>query len=132
MSYEPTNWKTGDVVTSAKLNKLEEGVATVGMVVPVFTIGQDEAYHCNVAFNELLELITSGKVLGALEYILDDEDEIYGSYTLNSASSESITFNSYAIAPNIDDLTTIKTFYYRYYTLLPDESVRSGIVSKVF
>lgn len=27
MSYEPTNWKTGDVVTSAKLNKLENGVA---------------------------------------------------------------------------------------------------------
>lgn len=27
MAYEPTNWKTGDVVTSAKLNKLENGVA---------------------------------------------------------------------------------------------------------
>ncbi len=30
MSYEPTNWKTGDVVTSAKLNKLEQGVADAG------------------------------------------------------------------------------------------------------
>lgn len=27
MTYEPTEWKTGDVVTSAKLNKLEQGVA---------------------------------------------------------------------------------------------------------
>ena len=27
MAYEPTNWKSGDVVTSAKLNKLENGVA---------------------------------------------------------------------------------------------------------
>lgn len=27
MAYEPTNWKSGDVVTSAKLNKLEQGVA---------------------------------------------------------------------------------------------------------
>lgn len=27
MSYEPTQWKTGDTVTSAKLNKLEQGVA---------------------------------------------------------------------------------------------------------
>ena len=27
MSYEPTNWKDGDLVTSAKLNKLEQGVA---------------------------------------------------------------------------------------------------------
>ena len=30
MSYEPTNWKDGDLVTSAKLNKLEQGVANGG------------------------------------------------------------------------------------------------------
>ena len=30
MSYTPTNWKSGDVVTSAKLNKLEQGVADAG------------------------------------------------------------------------------------------------------
>lgn len=30
MSYTPTEWKTGDVVTSAKLNKLEQGVADAG------------------------------------------------------------------------------------------------------
>ena len=30
MSYEPTEWKTGDVVTAAKLNKLENGVANAG------------------------------------------------------------------------------------------------------
>lgn len=27
MGYEPTNWKDGDLVTSAKLNKLEQGIA---------------------------------------------------------------------------------------------------------
>lgn len=30
MRYTPTEWKTGDVVTSAKLNKLEQGVADAG------------------------------------------------------------------------------------------------------
>ena len=35
MSYEPTNWKTGDVVTSAKLNKLENAVAGAGGVLVV-------------------------------------------------------------------------------------------------
>jgi len=30
MSYTPTVWKSGDVVTSAKLNKLENGVAAAG------------------------------------------------------------------------------------------------------
>jgi len=30
MSYTPTEWNTGDVITSAKLNKLEQGVAEAG------------------------------------------------------------------------------------------------------
>lgn len=30
MSYEPTEWQSGDVVTSAALNKLEQGVAAAG------------------------------------------------------------------------------------------------------
>ena len=29
MSYEPTNWKDGDLVTSAKLNKIENGFSTI-------------------------------------------------------------------------------------------------------
>lgn len=42
MSYTPTEWKTGDVVTSAKLNKLEQGVADAGGVVIVTgTINED-------------------------------------------------------------------------------------------
>lgn len=28
MSYEPTTWKSGDVVTSAKLNKIEQGISS--------------------------------------------------------------------------------------------------------
>ena len=31
MSYEPTNWQTGDIVTSQKLNKLESGVEGINM-----------------------------------------------------------------------------------------------------
>ena len=38
MSYEPTNWKAGDTVTSAKLNKLEQGVAGAGVLV----VGMDD------------------------------------------------------------------------------------------
>ena len=33
MSYTPTNWATGDVITAAKLNKLEQGVASAGGVL---------------------------------------------------------------------------------------------------
>lgn len=33
MSYNPTQWKDGDLVTSAKLNKLEQGVAAGGIQI---------------------------------------------------------------------------------------------------
>ncbi len=32
MAYEPTNWKAGDIVTSAKLNKIEQGITSHNMV----------------------------------------------------------------------------------------------------
>ena len=39
MPYEPTNWKSGDVVTSAKLNKIEAGIASGGVLVVTDTEG---------------------------------------------------------------------------------------------
>lgn len=33
MSYEPTTWKAGDTVTSAKLNKIEQGIAAGGGIL---------------------------------------------------------------------------------------------------
>lgn len=33
MSYNPTTWNTGDIVTSEKLNKMEQGIANAGVLV---------------------------------------------------------------------------------------------------
>lgn len=33
MSYTPTEWKAGDTVTSAKLNKIEQGIAAGGGIL---------------------------------------------------------------------------------------------------
>lgn len=35
MSYEPTTWDTGDVITAEKMNHLEQGVASGGSVATV-------------------------------------------------------------------------------------------------
>lgn len=43
MSYEPTTWKDGDLVTSAKLNKLEQGVANAGGGSGIVTATMDVA-----------------------------------------------------------------------------------------
>lgn len=32
MAYEPTNWQAGDTVTSAKLNKMEQGISDNGVL----------------------------------------------------------------------------------------------------
>lgn len=37
MSYEPTQWSAGDTVTSAKLNKIEQGIAANGEILLVHT-----------------------------------------------------------------------------------------------
>lgn len=45
MSYTPTTWKAGDIVTSAKLNKIEQGISTAtanGNILIVNAIYDDE------------------------------------------------------------------------------------------
>ena len=62
MSYEPTVWKDGDLVTSAKLNKLEQGVTNGGVHI-VEKIETEEAVTLNEKAGELLTHCVSGVVL---------------------------------------------------------------------
>lgn len=72
MSYEPTNWKTGDVVTSAKLNKLEQGVASGAMIVTGYnTISGNGTL--NKTWQEIYDAASQGKSV-----VLVDEQEIGG------------------------------------------------------
>lgn len=65
MSYEPTTWKSGDIVTSAKLNKLEQGVANAGgcLVVNVNVEGDPQSgatYTLDKTWQEIYDTVTSG------------------------------------------------------------------------
>ena len=57
MSYTPTEWKTGDIVTSTKLNKLEQGVANAGALVVNISVtdnGDDTyTYTCDKTAGEI-------------------------------------------------------------------------------
>jgi len=35
MSYEKNTWKTGDVITSVKLNRMEDGIANAGGILVI-------------------------------------------------------------------------------------------------
>ena len=73
MSYEPTNWRSCDVVTSARLNKLEQGVADAGGVFEVVATKNTElkGYLCNASYNDVKSAVDSGCVV-----YLSMEDEL--------------------------------------------------------
>lgn len=63
MSYEPTNWKSGDVVTSAKLNKLEQGVAAGGVFVVTATEDNEtNSTTLNKSYNEIKAAMMAGQM----------------------------------------------------------------------
>lgn len=52
MSYTPTNWKSGDVVTSTKLNKMEQGIAGNGLLICT----EDSSTHAlNYTYKEIVD-----------------------------------------------------------------------------
>lgn len=64
MAYEPTNWKSGDVVTSAKLNKLEQGVVDAGGGALVVT-----ANDVTGAFDKTWQEINDALIAGKRVYV---------------------------------------------------------------
>ena len=89
MSYTPTEWKTGDVVTSAKLNKLEQGVAA-GSGVLVVHESYDSAtstWTMDTVASEIWSAMQTGlaivvsdissSVIAYVEHIPEESEEYY-------------------------------------------------------
>lgn len=55
MSYTPTNWKAGDTVTSAKLNKMEQGIANNILIVEITTDEETEKQVMNKTWQEIFD-----------------------------------------------------------------------------
>lgn len=70
MSYTPTEWKNGDVITAEKLNKLEEGVQEAlsedcGVLVVTFTPDQNtlNVWVPNKTYAEILAAHNADKAI---------------------------------------------------------------------
>ena len=70
MEYTPTEWKSGDIITAEKLNKLEEGVASAGDGSGdsnefIITASRDSQYNLvmDKTFDEVEAAYDSGKIL---------------------------------------------------------------------
>lgn len=86
MSYTPTNWATGDVITAEKLNNMENGIANAGSgtsagnaVVFEFTATYDLQSHSysvatDVTFEEVKSAFLAGKL--CIAHIVESQDDI--------------------------------------------------------
>lgn len=116
MSYTPTTWVTGDIVTADKLNNLESGVLSVnggGGGVEFITKtynGATSTYSLDKTYNEISAMVEGGKLpvilydnksVGEINLVstyysdYEDETEIYVvqdtggyEYTADSADGE--------------------------------------------
>lgn len=68
MSYTPTTWAAGDTVTAAKLNKLEQGVASSGGGLVVHS---DENGTLDKTWKQISDAVENG----AIPYMISGDDE---------------------------------------------------------
>lgn len=71
MSYEPTNWVTGDIVTAEKLNKIEQGIVDGNVLFVHFTAKALNTISSDKTFVEIEEALEESKVvIGVISGIL--------------------------------------------------------------
>lgn len=66
MAYDKNTWKSGDVVTSAKLNNIENGIA--GAYGRIELIDQTDYWDIPASYNDLLEMLNNG----VLPYVVEE------------------------------------------------------------
>lgn len=124
MSYQPTNWKTGDIITQEKLNKLEHRV----FVIECNWNEETQEFVLNKTFQQIYDAWLMGNLCiiqrqvqygsyiflqtGIITNILnDDENSEYklvasssddiGAHSFSSLAGHAESFNDYPIM-NID------------------------------
>lgn len=65
MSYTPTLWKAGDTVTSAKLNKIENGIADTVQVIDITSDNEEHPHLGNddITYQSLANALQAGKII---------------------------------------------------------------------
>ena len=85
MSYISTNWKTGDIVTSEKLNHMEDGIANSESVMIITVVTEDPAQSAknllrakindkflDKTWQQIFDALNTGKVC-----VIKNGDETY-------------------------------------------------------
>ena len=83
MSYEKNTWANGDVITAAKLNKMENGIANAGNAMIVTGSLVNDNYVLNKTVQELYDATVAG-IPVYLVYIYGDEELGPNKFSANS------------------------------------------------
>ena len=129
MSYTPTNWVTGDVVTAEKLNKIEQGIVGSsigggGAFVVTFTADFDNGTYTNVetdhTYAEVKAAIEAGQAVIFQQHL--DGEEICG-------QAYAAMFDGFVYAVNFDlNLEDSLMFGTRYYLPAPEMEADPAMV----
>lgn len=76
MAYEKQTWQTGDVVTSAKLNHMEDGIAGGGGVTVIPLEFENNEFRTSVTWQTIKDLVHGGDQV-MLFYEFDFPDDGY-------------------------------------------------------
>lgn len=77
MSYTPTNWATGDVITAEKLNNMENGILDAGtFVITVKVNASNVIQSVDKTFEDTITAINNGLIPVAIIKQPVDEDEL--------------------------------------------------------
>lgn len=87
MGYTPTVWQTGDIVSSEKLNKNEEGIAGAYEIVYLSTVVDDDTTTLNKTFKEVYDLVDAGKTVKLKTIIQEDATEVILVFELSDIST---------------------------------------------
>lgn len=91
MSYTPYTWQSGDTVTAARLNNIEQGVANAGGVLVVNAVISDDSVYLDKTYNEIKSAIIDGKLIGILRAFEEDD------YYFETIQSVSIDNSNYCV-----------------------------------
>lgn len=102
MAYTPTEWKTGDVITAAKLNNMEQGIETSVHIFDATNIQPfDGLIKTGVDFDATTAYpVPSYALQPNAEYLIDEDGSKYLAYPgfgTTTASAEDVSLNYYVL-----------------------------------
>ena len=116
MSYEPTSWQTGDVVTAEKLNKLENGVAGSS---------SSENLIATLTYNSADSYFTLDKSWQDIKNALDAGGIVVAKETYNEESSDSVSADIWYLLTIMPAESSVGDLSYgaRFMNILANEKI---------